>query len=119
LILAFGRYRETVFNWVVADPGDARRRANLVFFVSVGLLTAPLLMFAAYLWSFGMKVIRSASFPPPGHRAITETASLAGAEAIQRGRAFKWLGIFLGVAALVLWGLLWQLPGLLAGRAQG
>jgi hypothetical protein len=118
LILAFGRYRQTVFDWVVADPADARRRVSLVFFVSVGLLTAPLFMFAAYLWSFGVKIIRTQSFPPPGHRAVTETASLAGADAVKRGRGFKALAVFLGFAALVLWVLLWLLARLLAGRAQ-
>ena len=86
LIVGFGRYRDAMVEWVVADPSDARRRVSLVFLVSAGLFAAPLLVFAGYLWSFGAKVMRTESFPPPGHRVVRDTPSLAGAEAIQRGR---------------------------------
>jgi hypothetical protein len=118
LILGFGRYREALLGWVVADPADASRRVSLVFLASTGLLVAPLFVFAAYLWSFGVKVIRTESFPPPGHRVVRDTPSLAGAEAIQRGRSFKTLAIFLAAAAAVLALLLWRLAVMLAGRAQ-
>jgi hypothetical protein len=116
LILGFSRYRDALTEWVVADPADARRRANLVFLGSAGLLIAPLLVFAAYLWAFGSKVIRTESFPPAGHRVIADTPSLAGAEAVQRGRSFRYLAILLAVSALVLWFLMWRLVGLFAGR---
>jgi hypothetical protein len=117
LIFGFGRYREAMLDWVVADPSDTRRRVSLIFFVSAGLFAAPLLFFAGYLWSFGNKVVRAESFPPPGHRVIADTPSLAGAEAVQRGRTFKNLAFFLGAGALVLWFLMWRLAGMFAGRS--
>lgn len=118
LIFAFSRYRSTLLDWVVADPENVRRRADLVFFVAAGLLAIPLLLFAAYLWSFGAKVVRTQSFPPEGHRMIRGTPVLTGDEAIQRGRGFKTLAMFLSGAALLLWLLLWRLAGIFAGRAQ-
>jgi hypothetical protein len=45
-----------------------------------------------------------------------DTPSLAGAEAVQRGRSFRYLAILLAVSALVLWFLMWRLVGLFAGR---
>jgi hypothetical protein len=116
LIIVFTRYRETLTDWVVADPADAQRRFTLVFLGSTGLLVAPLLVFGAYLWSFGSRVIRAESFPPPGHRVIADTPSLAGAEAVQRGRTFRYLAIFLALSALALWFLMWRLVGLFANR---
>lgn len=118
LIVGFGRYREAMVEWVVADPADARRRVSLVFLVSAGLFAAPLFVFAGYLWSFGAKVLRTESFPPPGHRVVRDTPSLAGAEAIQRGRSFKTLAMFLAAAALLLWMLLWRLAVMFAGRSS-
>lgn len=118
LIIGFGRYREAMLEWVVADPADARRRVSLVFLVSAGLFAAPLLVFAGYLWSFGVKVIRAESFPPPGHRVVRDTPSLAGAEAVQRGRGFKALAMVLAAAAIILWLLLWRLAVMFAGRAS-
>jgi hypothetical protein len=118
LIFGFGQYRQALLDWVAADPVDARRRASLVFLVSAGLFVAPLFVFAAYLWSFGTKVIRAESFPPPGHRVIRDTPSLAGAEAIRRGRSFKALAMVLAGAALLLWVFAWRLAMMFAGRSS-
>ena len=118
LILGFGRYRDALLGWVVADPASTGRRVSLIFFVSAGLFAAPLLVFAAYLWAFGTKVVRTGSFPPPGHRVIRDTPSLAGAEAIQRGRSFRNLALFFGGGALVFWVLLWRLAALFASRVS-
>ena len=118
LIFAFGRYRSTLLDWVVADPAAVKRRVGLVFFLAAGLLAGPLLVFAAYMWFFGAKVVRTQSFPPDGNRTIRGTPALSGHEAIQRGRGFKTLAMFLSGGALLLWLLLWRLAGLLAGRAE-
>ena len=118
LILGFGRYRDALLGWVVADPASTGRRVSLIFFVSAGLFAAPLLVFAAYLWAFGTKVVRTGFFPPPGHRVIRDTPSLAGAEAIQRGRSFRNLALFFGGGALVVWVLLWRLAALFASRVS-
>lgn len=118
VIVGFGRYREAMLGWVVADPANTGRRVSLVFFVSAGLFAAPLLVFAAYLWAFGTKVVRTGSFPPPGHRVIRDTPPLAGAEAVQRGRGFRSLALFFGGGALVLWVLLWRLAAVLTNRAS-
>ena len=118
LIFGFGRYREALLGWVVADPANTGRRVSLIFFLSAGLFAAPLLVFAAYLWAFGTKVVRTGSFPPPGHRVIRDTPSLAGAEAIQRGRGFRSLALFFGGGALVLWVLLWRLAAVLTNRVS-
>lgn len=116
LIVGFGRYRDALLDWVVADPVKTAGRVKLVLFTAAGLLALPLLFFAAYLWSFGAKVVQAESFPPPGHRVVGDTPSLAGAEAVQRGRSFKNLGLFFAGGALILWVLLWRLAILFTNR---
>ena len=118
LIFGFGRYRDALLGWVVADPASTGRRVSLIFFLSAGLFAAPLLVFAAYLWAFGTKVVRTESFPPPGQRVTRDTPSLAGAAAIQRGRSFRNLALFFGGGALVLWVVLWRLAAILTNRAS-
>ncbi len=118
LIFGFGQYRDALMDWVVADPANTGRRVSIVFFASAGLFAAPLLFFAAYLWAFGARVVRTESFPPPGHRVVRDTPSLAGAEAVQRGRSFKNLALFFGGGALILWVLLWRLAIVFTSRAS-
>ena len=117
LIVGFTRYRQPLLDWLAADPAKLQDRVNLVFFVSVGLLTAPLLAFAVYLWSFGVKIARAGRFPPPNHRMVANVPVLTGEDAVRRGRTFKTLAMFLSAAALLLWLLLWRLAALFAGRA--
>jgi len=118
LILGFGRYRQALLDWVVADPAEVRRRVSLVFFVGAGLFTAPLLFFAGYLWRFGATIIRAESFPPPGHAVVRDTPALSGADAVRRGRTFKILATIFAGGALLLWLLLWRLAAIFAGRAS-
>jgi hypothetical protein len=53
LIAAFERYRIPMSDWMLADPAVSTRRLRLVFGLLAGLLLAPLLAFAAHLWSLG------------------------------------------------------------------
>ena len=116
LIFGFTRYRDALLEWIVADPASTRSRVSLVFFISAGLFAAPLVGFAAYLWSFGARVIRTEAFPPPGYRVARETPALSGVEAVQRGSMFTRLERLFGLVALGIWLLLWSLAGLFAGR---
>lgn len=81
---------------------------TLVFFLAAAL-SAPLLAFAAYLWSLGSKVLWAREFPPPGSRVIRDTSVIAGKAAVLRGRALRALALGLGLASGILCLLLWQL----------
>jgi hypothetical protein len=109
LILGFERYRTQLRDWLVSEPGELARRVKLVFSLTAALLSAPLVAFAAYLWSLGAKVVRAGVFPPPGYRVIRDTPVITGPAAESRGRALKALALYLGVASAVLWLLLWWL----------
>jgi hypothetical protein len=108
LIAAFERYRIPLRDWLLADPDASAQRAQLVMLIFAVLLLAPLLAFAAWLWSLGERVVRAREFPPPGLRLIRDTAVVNGEKAISRGRLLKALAIGFAFAALVLAVLLWR-----------
>ncbi|HEV8397340.1 MAG TPA: hypothetical protein VGQ37_23815 [Vicinamibacterales bacterium] len=78
-------------------------------------LIAPLLPFAAYLWSIGRRTVRNQRFPPPGVRVLRATAATTGGSAVTRGRVLQGLALVLGAAALALGVMLWRLDQLFAG----
>jgi hypothetical protein len=115
LIAGFEHYRTPLRDWLGSEPGDLTHRATLVFFLAAAVLSAPLLAFAAYLWSLGAKVLRAREFPPPGSRVIRDTPVIEGQAAVRRGRALRALALGLGVASALLCLLLWQLARALRG----
>jgi hypothetical protein len=117
LIVAFERYRIPLSDWVLADPAVSSRRLRLVFLGLAGLFLAPLLAFAAYIWSLGVKVVRAREFPPPGLRVIRDTPVVRGERAVSRGRLLKVLALACGIAAVALGLLFWRFESLLRDNA--
>jgi hypothetical protein len=117
LIVAFDRYRTPLSDWLLADPRALAQRLKLVFLVLGALVVAPLLAFAAYVWSLGGRAIRAREFPSPGLRVIRDTPVIAGEKAVSRGRLLKALALGCAVASAVLGLLLWYLESLLSDNA--
>lgn len=117
LIAGFEGYRTPLRDWLLSESGDPRLRVKLVFFLAAAVLTAPLLAFAAFLWSLGAKVSRAQVFPPPGYRVIRDTPVISGPAAVLRGRSLKGLALCLGTGSALLWLLLWRLVEVLIERA--
>ena len=108
LILAFERYRVSLGDWVLAEPGEAAARARWVVLALAAALLAPMLSFAAYLWWLGRRVVDAQEFPPAGLRVIRDTVVLTGEKAISRGRVLKMLAVGCIAACVVLGLLLWR-----------
>lgn len=102
LIVAFERYRTPLRDWLLSKPGELGYRVRLVFFLSAIVLFTPLVAFAVYLWSLGVKVLRARQFPAPGYRVIRDTRVIGGQAAVLRGRGLKVLALCLGVVAALL-----------------
>jgi hypothetical protein len=116
LILAFERYRPVLRDWLGSDPRAAASRARLLLAALAGAVSLPLLAFAFYCWRLGASVLRTAQYPPPGRRVARDATVLEGAAAVRRGRAFRIMGVGLGVMAIGLWLVLWRLARALAPR---
>lgn len=117
LIVGFEDYRTPLRDWLLSEPGDARLRVKLMFLLVGIVLAAPLLAFAAFLWSLGARVSRAQEFPPPGYRVIRDTPVISGPAAVVRGRGLKGLALGLVMASALLWLLLWRLVVVLGDRA--
>jgi hypothetical protein len=117
LILGLEHYRTPLRDWLLAEPGERARRVKLALSLPATLLSAPLVAFAAYLWSLGARVVRAGEFPPPGYRVIRDTSVIVGPAAVLRGRGLKAFAVCLGVASALLWLLLWWLGSVLSEHA--
>jgi hypothetical protein len=111
LILAVDRYSTPLRDWILSDPAQMPGRLKLVFTIFAVTASAPLLAFAAYLWSLGGRVVSSRQFPPPGHRVVRDTEVVEGESAVVRGRALKTFAIMLGAVSILFWVGLWTLAG--------
>lgn len=114
-LVAFERYRIPLSEWVLSEPGASAQRVKWVFAFLGTLVAAPLLALAAYLWSFGARVLRAEEFPPPGYRAIRDTPVITGEAAVYRGRLLKVLAVSCIIAGVMLGLLLWCLSSMLGG----
>jgi hypothetical protein len=116
LIVGFERYGTLFRDWLLSDPRELSHRLRLGFFLAAALLSAPLIVFAVYLWSLGAKTLCAREFPPTGSRVIRDIPILGGHAAVLRGRVLKAVALCLGVASALLWLLLWRLAGVLSER---
>jgi hypothetical protein len=117
LIVGYERYSMPFRDWLLSEPGDLSHRLRLGFFLAAAFLSVPLLVFAVYLWSLGVKALRAREFPPPGYRVIRDTPVIGGHAAVLRGRGLKIVALCLGVASVLLWLLLWRLADVFSERA--
>jgi len=117
LFFAIERYRAPLRDWVLADPAVPAERLGLIVMLLAVLLLAPLLGFAAYLWSLGGRTLRSRAFPPPEVRVFRDTRVVTGEAAVSRGRLLRLVAAGCGVAAVAMGILLWRLVMLLGERA--
>jgi hypothetical protein len=116
LIVGFERYHTPLRDWILAEPEASAQRVKLVFLLLAVLLPAPLLAFAAYVWSVGERVLRAREFPPPGFRVIRDTPVITGDRAISRGRLLKVFALGCGIASVVLGLLLWRVASFFSGH---
>jgi hypothetical protein len=117
LIVGFERYRMSLGDWLLSEPGELAHRVKLVFLLFAAVLSAPLVAFAIYLWSLGAKVLRAGQFPPPAYRVIRDTPVIGGQAAVLRARGFKILALCLALASALLWLLVWRLAWVLSEGA--
>jgi hypothetical protein len=117
LIAGLERYRAPLYDWILSDPQHRWQRLRLLFLLSTGVLSVPLLGFAAYLWMLGGRVVRAQRWPPPGQRVVRDTPVLHGRAAVWRGRTLRVLAACLGAAWALLWLLSWRLASMLGQRA--
>ena len=103
--LAFEHYRPVIDDWLSGDPELIVQRFKFVMIILVALIAIPLLLFAAYFWRFGGRIVRAERFPPPGAGVLRDTPIVTGSAARRRGRllqAITGLLIFIALAAPVL-----------------
>jgi len=118
LIVAFERYRTPLRDWLLSEPGELAYRVRLVFFLSAVVFLVPLVAFAVYFWSLGVKVLHTQQFPPPGARVIRDTPVIGGQAAVLRGCGLKVLAVCLGVASALLCLLFVRFAWLLSAGAS-
>jgi hypothetical protein len=114
LTFALEHYREPLLDWLLSEPEQSLPRLRIIVLLFSVLLSAPLLAFAAYLWSFGGRVTRAQRFPLPGQRLIRDTPIIEDKAAVTWGRNLRVLAILLGLAGAMSCWLFWRLASALS-----
>ena len=100
LIVSADSWRAALLDWVVRDPARSRSRAVGLSMALAGAVIVPVLAAAAYLWRFGVRVMRESRFPPRGARLIVDMVVAEGEEAQRRGRMLQIMAIGLGATSV-------------------
>lgn len=84
-------------------------------FAIVTLLLLPVVVFAAWLWQLGNRVLAEDRFPPSGVHMIRRIEAVHGAPARRRARFAQVMAAALLVATAVMLNLFWRLFSMLEG----
>lgn len=104
--------------WITEDPAQAALRLRLIASGLAAAVAIPTLLFAAYFWRLGGRVVRSNRFPPPGMRVIHDTIVWHGTSARRRGRILQGLALILSFIAGAFLTILWWLVSLFKSRSR-
>jgi hypothetical protein len=103
------RYRQSLLSWFLANEPHVQVS---ILIVALLLLFVPLLLIAAWIWSFGGRVLRGSRHPPEGVKVIRDTPVVHGAVARLYGRlyqAFAALSVLAAISVLWFSWMLWRL----------
>lgn len=97
-------HRQSLLSWFQGSSSHAQ--ASIIVAALV-LLLAPLFLMAAWVWNFGVRVLRGNRHPPEGVKVIRDTPVSRGAAARLYGRLYQALAALLLLAGLSVLGLFW------------
>lgn len=100
--------QQNISHWFEANIDDMVNNAWLVIIACL-VMIAPIVIFALYLFQFGLSCIRSRRFPPPETRVIRDTPILEGDTGARRGQIIVGLSIMLKLLSLGFVIVLWRL----------
>jgi len=99
-------YRQSLLSWFLANAPHVRVS---IIVVALLLLLAPLLLMAAWVWKYGVRVVRDGRHPPNGVKVIRDTPVSYGAVAQLYGRFYQALAALFVLAALSLLWFSWMI----------
>lgn len=105
-LLLLERQRQSLLSWLLQASPETQ---NVAVGSALLVLCAPLLLLAAWMWTYGVRVLRANRHPPPGVRLVRDTAVSRGAAAGRYGRLYQVFAAVLVVATLIVVRLVWAL----------
>ena len=109
ILVLLDRYRQSLLSWLLANEPHVQVG---ILVVALLVLLVPLLLMAAWIWTFGFRVLRGNRHPPEGVKVIRDTPVIHGPAARLYGRLYQALAALLVLAAFsLLWAswMLWRL----------
>src|SRR5689334_1869477 len=91
-ISLFESYRQSLFT-----------RVGVVCLLLIALCT-PMFLFAAWMWRYSVRIVRTNRHPPEGARLLRDTPVVRGATARRYGLLYKGLAVLFALAALFMAG---------------
>lgn len=105
-LLVFELYGQSLWRWLLQAP-----RQDQLWFgaLALVLLCLPLVLFAVWLWRYGVRVLRSDRHPPEGVLVVRDTPVARGTVARRYARLYQGLAALLAAAALIVAWIGWKL----------
>jgi len=101
-VVAFLALEQWLAGLQASDPALAIGTMRHVLRWTFAAMTASLVLFAAYLWLLGRRILVAEQYPPPGMKVVRDTLVVRGEPARRRGRMAQGLAIVLLIAAVAV-----------------
>jgi hypothetical protein len=95
------RHSQSLLSWLLTNEPHVQLS---IIVVGLLLLLLPLLLTAAWMWRFGVRVLRGNRHPPEGMRVVRDTPVIHGAGARLYGRLYQALATLFVLTALSVCG---------------
>jgi hypothetical protein len=102
----FERHRQSLLSWLVGASPQVQAG---VIGAALVALCVPLLLTAAWMWRYAVRVRRTNRHPPEGVKLVRDTPVCHGAAARRYGLLYQSLAALFVLAALAIAGLAWML----------
>lgn len=100
--------QQNISNWFEANIDDIMNNVWIVIIACL-IMIAPIVIFALYVFQFGLSCIRNRRFPPPDSKVIRDTPILEGNAGVRRGQILVGLSIMLKLFSIGFVVMLWRL----------
>lgn len=104
-LLIFERNRQSLLSWLLESSPETQAGIICLAILALGL---PLALIAAWMWTYGVRILRADRHPLKEARLVRDTPVTHGAAARRYGRLYQSFAALFLLAALFLVGFAWM-----------
>ena len=99
-IALYSYFEEAIYEWLYHNFELVLANTFVVFLLTLIMFT-PLILFAAYLFVYGRRIVAARRMPPPGYAVVRDTKVVTDSRAIRLGLLVQFLSLLIIAAGIV------------------